>query len=72
MGFKEEKKAVEAMMKEEFSSSLIQELRANNGTITRGDMTVHLAEYYGFCWGVERSVCRFYPIILRLTCVDPV
>jgi len=60
MGFKEEKKAVEKMMKEEFSSSLIQEMRANNGSITRGDMTVHLAEYYGFCWGVERSIAMAY------------
>jgi 4-hydroxy-3-methylbut-2-enyl diphosphate reductase len=60
MGFKEEKKAVEAMMKQEFSSSLIQELRANNNTMTRGDLTVHLAEYYGFCWGVERSIAMAY------------
>lgn len=45
------------MMGEEFTSPLVAELRANKGTIQRGDITVKLAEYYGFCWGVERAVC---------------
>lgn len=56
MGFKEEKAAVEDMMTEEFASSLIKELRDNKGKLQRGDLTILLAEYYGFCWGVERSV----------------
>jgi 4-hydroxy-3-methylbut-2-enyl diphosphate reductase len=56
MGFKEEKKDVEDMMVAEFTSPLIAELRANNGTIVRGDVTIKLAEFYGFCWGVERAV----------------
>ena len=56
MGFKDEKKDVETMMVAEFTSPLIKELRDNKGTIVRGDVTVKLAEYYGFCWGVERAV----------------
>lgn len=56
MGFKDEKQGVEDIMVKEFTSSLIAELRANNGVIVRGDVTVKLAEYYGFCWGVERAV----------------
>lgn len=56
MGFKEEKKDVEQMMVTEFTSPLIAELRANNGVLTRGDVTIKLAEFYGFCWGVERAV----------------
>lgn len=57
MGFKEEKKEVAEMMVKEFTSPLVAEFRANGGKITRGDVTVKLAEFYGFCWGVERAVC---------------
>jgi hypothetical protein len=56
MGFKEEKQEVQAMMLEEFASPLVKELRENNGKLQRGDVTILLAEHYGFCWGVERSV----------------
>ena len=56
MGFKEEKLDVEKAMSSEFTSPLVAELRANKGTITRGDVTIKLAEFYGFCWGVERAV----------------
>lgn len=60
MGFKEEKQDVKDTMVKEFTSSLVAELRANGGTITRGDVTVRLAEYYGFCWGVERAIAMAY------------
>lgn len=60
MGFKEQKKVVEEMMKTEFASPLLQEMRANGGVLTRGDLTIRLAEHYGFCWGVERSVFVFF------------
>jgi len=63
MGFKEEKLSVEETMSSEFTSPLVAELRANKGTITRGDVTVKLAEFYGFCWGVERAVS-----VLRCVC----
>lgn len=56
MGFKEEKQDVKDTMVKEFTSSLVAELRANGGTLTRGEVTVRLAEFYGFCWGVERAV----------------
>jgi len=58
MGFKEEKLDVEKAMSSEFTSPLVAELRANKGTITRGNVTIKLAEFYGFCWGVERAVRR--------------
>lgn len=63
MGFKEEKADVEKMMVKEFTSTIVAELRANNGVIQRGDVTVKLAEFYGFCWGVERAV---RPIIVSI------
>eukprot|EP01031_Cornospumella_fuschlensis_P040347 gene40347-49168_t len=60
MGFKAEKQQVEAQMVEEFTSPLVAEMRANGGTLTRGDVTVKLAEHYGFCWGVERAIAMAY------------
>ena len=48
------------MMSDEFTSPLLQEIRANKGVLKRGDVTVKLAEYYGFCWGVERAVAMAY------------
>ena len=39
---------------------MLQEIRANKGVLKRGDVTVKLAEYYGFCWGVERAVAMAY------------
>lgn len=60
MGFKEEKADVAEMMVSEFTSPLVAELRANKGVIQRGDITVKLAEFYGFCWGVERAIAMAY------------
>lgn len=57
MGFKDKKKEVEEMMAAEFASPLVKELRENKGMLKRDSMTIFLAEHYGFCWGVERSVC---------------
>jgi len=67
MGFKEEKLDVEKAMGAEFSSPLVAELRANKGVLTRGDVTIKLAEFYGFCWGVERAVrFTFFPPWIKL------
>jgi len=60
MGFKDEKEDVNKMMVKEFTSPLVAELRANKGVIQRGDITVKLAEFYGFCWGVERAIAMAY------------
>jgi 4-hydroxy-3-methylbut-2-enyl diphosphate reductase len=59
MGFKEEKQDVKETMTA-YNSNLIEEMRQNGGSITRGDVTVKLAEYYGFCWGVERAIAMAY------------
>ena len=56
LGFKDSKAEVAGMMSDEFTSPLLQEIRANKGVLKRGEVTVKLAEYYGFCWGVERAV----------------
>jgi 4-hydroxy-3-methylbut-2-en-1-yl diphosphate reductase len=35
-------------------------MRSEGNTATFGDVTIHLAKAYGFCWGVERAVQMAY------------
>jgi 4-hydroxy-3-methylbut-2-enyl diphosphate reductase len=51
---------VEGVMKTAYQSHLIQQIRDHNYTLTRGDVTIRLAEAFGFCWGVERAVAMAY------------
>lgn len=47
-------------MNSEYQSNLIQEIRNSNYQLSRGDVTIRLAEAFGFCWGVERAVAMAY------------
>ena len=51
---------VAVVLESEYQSDLIQEIRDRNYTLTRGDVTIRLAESFGFCWGVERAVAIAY------------
>ncbi len=51
---------VAGQMQTEYQSSLIQTIRDNNYTLTRGNVTIKLAQAFGFCWGVERAVAMAY------------
>ena len=51
---------VAGQMQSEYQSSLIQEIRDHQYSLTRGDVTIKLAEAFGFCWGVERAVAMAY------------
>ncbi|MDB9313877.1 4-hydroxy-3-methylbut-2-enyl diphosphate reductase [Spirulina sp. CS-785/01] len=51
---------ITGVLNTEYQSSLIQELRNNNYCLQRGDVTLYLAESFGFCWGVERAVAMAY------------
>jgi 4-hydroxy-3-methylbut-2-en-1-yl diphosphate reductase len=51
---------VAGVMQSEYQSNLIQQIRENNYTLKRGDVTIRLAEAFGFCWGVERAVAMAY------------
>jgi 4-hydroxy-3-methylbut-2-en-1-yl diphosphate reductase len=51
---------VSIVLESEYQSNLIQEIRDRNYTLTRGDVTIRLAESFGFCWGVERAVAIAY------------
>ncbi|KAF2316572.1 hypothetical protein GH714_041913 [Hevea brasiliensis] len=42
-------------MSQEYTSDIIKTLKERE-SIHLGNVTVELAEAYGFCWGVERAV----------------
>uniref|UniRef100_A0A224XFW4 4-hydroxy-3-methylbut-2-enyl diphosphate reductase n=1 Tax=Hypericum androsaemum TaxID=140968 RepID=A0A224XFW4_HYPAN len=44
------------LMNREYTSDIIKTLKENGNSYTWGNVTVKLAESYGFCWGVERAV----------------
>jgi len=62
-GFKEVRKEVEADMKEEYKSNLVEELKSNNNVIEKDNVKVYLAKDFGFCWGVERSIALSYEAV---------
>ena len=51
---------VAGVLNSEYQSNLIQKIRDNNYRIEQGDVTIRLAEAFGFCWGVERAVAMAY------------
>ena len=58
-GFGQVNEAMDAM-NAEYQSDLIREIRDNNYVLKRGKVTIHLAQSFGFCWGVERAVAMAY------------
>jgi 4-hydroxy-3-methylbut-2-en-1-yl diphosphate reductase len=56
-GYQEE---VATQLQSEYQSDLIQEIRHQNYTLKRGNVTIRLAQAFGFCWGVERAVAMAY------------
>ncbi|WP_338441171.1 4-hydroxy-3-methylbut-2-enyl diphosphate reductase [Synechococcus elongatus IITB4] len=51
---------VSGALESAYQSDLIQALRQNGYRLQRGDITIRLAEAFGFCWGVERAVAIAY------------
>lgn len=51
---------VNQVLNQEYQSNLIQTIRQNNYKYTQGNVTIFLAEAFGFCWGVERAVSMAY------------
>jgi 4-hydroxy-3-methylbut-2-en-1-yl diphosphate reductase len=54
------KAEVDVELKRAYQSDLIARLRANGNTLTTGDVTIRLAQAFGFCWGVDRAVSMAY------------
>ncbi len=56
-GLKEE---VRPIIESEYHSALVERIRSRGYMETFGDVTVHLAEEFGFCYGVDRAVDYAY------------
>ncbi|EYU37751.1 hypothetical protein ABFS82_02G027200 [Erythranthe guttata] len=54
-GFGHKKETLE-LMNQEYTSDIIKTLKENGFEYTWENVTVKLAESYGFCWGVEHAV----------------
>jgi 4-hydroxy-3-methylbut-2-enyl diphosphate reductase len=52
--------AVQAKVLSHYRSELVEQVRANGGVLTAGDLTVKLAKEFGFCYGVERAIDLAY------------
>jgi 4-hydroxy-3-methylbut-2-enyl diphosphate reductase len=58
-GFGREKEITQ-LLRSEYHSTLIQQIQDNGYKLQWGKVTIQLAQAFGFCWGVERSVAMAY------------
>ncbi len=56
----EMKDAVAGILAENYHSPLIETIKANRFTYEAGRLTIHLAQEFGFCYGVDRAVDYAY------------
>ncbi len=54
------KDAIEGALTSDYHSRIVDAIRANNYTLTVGDLTFRLAREFGFCYGVDRAVDYAY------------
>jgi 4-hydroxy-3-methylbut-2-enyl diphosphate reductase len=59
------KKEIQPILAAQYHSSLVEEIRARGYTVTFGDITLRLAEQFGFCYGVDRAVDYAYETALK-------
>src|SRR5471032_1049073 len=54
------KQAVAGRLAENYHSSIVEKIKADDFTFRSGRLTVHLAREFGFCYGVDRAVDYAY------------
>jgi 4-hydroxy-3-methylbut-2-en-1-yl diphosphate reductase len=47
---------IQGALSDDYHSAVVDEVRARGYTVTVGDLTVRLAQEFGFCYGVDRAV----------------
>ncbi|MBI4521817.1 MAG: 4-hydroxy-3-methylbut-2-enyl diphosphate reductase [Gemmatimonadetes bacterium] len=52
--------AVQPLIDAEYHSAIVEQIRAQGYVATLGDMTVRLAQEFGFCYGVDRAIDYAY------------
>lgn len=50
------KKIAQGLLEQDYHSHIVDYLRANDFKLRLGDMEIHLAQEFGFCYGVDRAV----------------
>src|SRR5918994_8021288 len=59
------KKEIEPLLAAEYHSQLVEDIRARGYLATFDDITIRLAEDFGFCYGVDRAVDYAYQATLK-------
>jgi 4-hydroxy-3-methylbut-2-enyl diphosphate reductase len=59
------KKEIEPLLAAEYHSQLVEDIRARGYIATFDDITIRLAEDFGFCYGVDRAVDYAYQTTLK-------
>jgi len=59
------RKEIEPLIRSEYHSALVDRIRASGYEARFGDVTVRLAEEFGFCYGVDRAVDYAYETRLK-------
>ncbi|HEX6259735.1 MAG TPA: 4-hydroxy-3-methylbut-2-enyl diphosphate reductase [Woeseiaceae bacterium] len=59
------KKEIEPLLAAEYHSSLVEDIRARGYVATFDDITIRLAEDFGFCYGVDRAVDYAYQTTVK-------
>jgi 4-hydroxy-3-methylbut-2-enyl diphosphate reductase len=57
------KAEVKGVVEAEYNSALVERIRARGYQETFGDVTVRLAQEFGFCYGVDRAVDYAYETV---------
>lgn len=63
--------AVQAKVLSHYRSELVEQIRANGGILTAGELTIKLAKEFGFCYGVERAIDLAYAAKKYFSDVSP-
>jgi len=59
------KGAIEGTLRRDYHSGLVQQVKDAGGSLVAGDLTIRLAQEFGFCYGVDRAVEYAYETIER-------
>ena len=50
------KQVIGGQVVRDYASALVDRMRAEGFSLTAGDLTFHLAQEFGFCYGVDRAI----------------
>ncbi len=57
------KTAIQGTLRLDYHSDLVHQVRAAGGRLAAGDLTIRLADEFGFCYGVDRAVEYAYETV---------